>query len=83
MGAREEARGKKGEGVVDWGKGCTEDARDLPNDDITTTLQDDLEGCDTFRMNDSTFARFSGPALRSRSVVLPPRPLRSPSRKRH
>jgi hypothetical protein len=39
-GATEEARDREGEAVVDGGKGCVDDTRDQPNNEVRMALED-------------------------------------------
>ena len=62
-GATEEARDKKGEGAVDWG--YTDSTRDQPNNDVRMALEDGPGGGDSFCIDDSSSAGFSGPVFSS------------------
>jgi hypothetical protein len=62
-GATEEARDKKGEGVVDWG--CTDDTRDQPNNDVRMALEDGPGGGASFCIDDSSSGGFSSPVFSS------------------
>ena len=45
---------------MDWGKGCTEYARNQPNNDVRMALEDGSGGGASFCMGDSSSAVFSG-----------------------
>lgn len=59
-GATDEARDREGEAVVDGGKGCVDDTRDQPNNDVRMALEDGPGGDDSC-MGDSSSAGLSGP----------------------
>lgn len=61
-GATEEARDKKGEGVVDCG-GTEGTTRDQPNNDVRMALEDGPGGSDSSGIDDSSSAGFSGPVF--------------------
>lgn len=48
---------------MDWGKGCAEGTRDQPNNDVRMALEDGPGGDDSFCIDDSSSARFSGPVF--------------------